>query len=611
MPPPPPRLPRPRSTATGDFGRTRSHPTGPPGVTTTAASCSACWARRGTRRRGWRTDQASPPPIPISISCRRSSAAWTASRMRLIPDRRRTIPTTPAAPCCPRAYPPHWRRSSANLCFAPNSGRCSSTISSSSSATRRAGLRNGSRKRVRVRATSRRPGSRTSISIFSKRMHYAAHANSGRVAAVNPRRIDAMLEKLNASRIEGADLYDWDELVQEDRVHRLIYTDPAIFTAEMTNIFGAVWVYLGHESQIPANDDYITVRLGLRPLILLRDSQGKIRALFNRCAHRGTTLCRKDKGSARIFTCPYHGWSYLNTGKLRAVPWPDGYACDFNDAKYNVAQVPRVDSYRGFIFATLNPDAPSLIDYLGAITKPIDEWLDRQPKGQVRVCEANRLKYKGNWKLAYDNSGDGYHVVFSHRSLLEMENRQADVANKGMSYYKGSPDTAPMYIAYMGNGHHFKDKRPNIQKRAGAWAPKRKKSSTLRPRSRSISTCFPTSRCSATISRCSSPSRSTRPTSLGTAPRWSTRTTRWVEPSTRSMRYACARRSSSRISAKSTTSPISRKSSAGSHAKRTSGSTCIAGSAFPVASRRTKTASSLRPPPTRCSCVNTSRNGSG
>src|SRR5262245_50347355 len=93
-------------------------------------------------------------------------------------------------------------------------------------------------------------------------------------------------------RIDSTALYDWDELVQEDRVHRLIYTDPAIFAAEMTNIFGAVWIYLGHESQIPANDDYITVRLGLRPIILLRDSQGKIRALFNRCAHRGTTLCR-------------------------------------------------------------------------------------------------------------------------------------------------------------------------------------------------------------------------------------------------------------------------------------------------------------------------------
>ena len=189
-------------------------------------------------------------------------------------------------------------------------------------------------------------------------------------------------KEFNTPRIErAAELYDWDELIQEDRVHRLIYTDPAIFQAEMTNIFGAVWVYLGHESQIPNRDDFITVRLGLRPLILLRDFAGKIRALFNRCAHRGTTLCRKDRGSARIFTCPYHGWSFLNTGKLRAVPWPDGYACDFKDAKYNVAQVPRVDSYRGFIFATLNPDAPSLVDYLGPIAEPIDQWLDRQPKG--------------------------------------------------------------------------------------------------------------------------------------------------------------------------------------------------------------------------------------
>jgi hypothetical protein len=69
-----------------------------------------------------------------------------------------------------------------------------------------------------------------------------------------------MLEKLNTSsvRTASADLCDWDELVQEDRVHRLIYTDPAIFEAELTNIWGAVWVYLGHESQIPNNNDLFT-----------------------------------------------------------------------------------------------------------------------------------------------------------------------------------------------------------------------------------------------------------------------------------------------------------------------------------------------------------------
>ena len=116
-----------------------------------------------------------------------------------------------------------------------------------------------------------------------------------------------MLEKLNASpaRFESAvDRYDWDELVQEDRVHRLIYTDPAIFSAEMTHIFGAVWVYLGHESQIPGNDDFITVRLGLRPIILLRDLErqdpGAVQPLHPSRHH----ALSQGKGLGSLFPVP-------------------------------------------------------------------------------------------------------------------------------------------------------------------------------------------------------------------------------------------------------------------------------------------------------------------
>lgn len=260
----------------------------------------------------------------------------------------------------------------------------------------------------------------------------------------------------------------FEGLVHEDRVHRSIYTDAAIFEREMTHIFGAVWVYLAHESQIPNHDDFITARLGLRPLIVTRDMQGRIRALYNRCTHRGARICRQERGNARTFQCAYHGWTYFNTGKLRGVPWPEGYACDFKQPQFNLAQVPRVESYRGFIFGTLNADAPDLGTYLGGIKKPIDEWLDRHPGGKLVVREANRLKFKGNWKLAYDNAADGYHVVFSHRSLLEMENRMQEDPTKGMSFYMGKPDEAPMYVQYFGRGHHFKDKRPNLEQRPGA-----------------------------------------------------------------------------------------------------------------------------------------------
>ena len=205
------------------------------------------------------------------------------------------------------------------------------------------------------------------------------------------------LEKIGSppTRLGGTALYDWDYLVQEDRAHRLIYTDPAIFEAEMTNIFGGTWTYLAHESEIPHDNDFITRRMGLRPLIIVRDGAGKIRALYNRCTHRGTTLCRWDKGNTKSFQCPYHGWNFLNTGKLRGVPWPEGYAEDMRDPKYNIAQVPRVESYRGFIFGTLNMDALPLTEHLGPIAQIIDEWLDRNPGGKVVVCEANRFRLQG------------------------------------------------------------------------------------------------------------------------------------------------------------------------------------------------------------------------
>ena len=268
--------------------------------------------------------------------------------------------------------------------------------------------------------------------------------------------------------ISSRPLHDWDALVQADRAHRILYTDPAVFQEEMTKVFGAVWVYLGHESQIPKKDDFIATKLGLRPVILLRDSAGALRALYNRCTHRGSTVCRAPSGNAKAFQCPYHGWTFHNSGRLAGVPWPDGYACDFKDDKFNLAQVPRVESYRGFIFGTLNAEMPTLKEYLGEAARPLDDWIDRNPGGRIAVCGANRLKYKGNWKLAYDNSCDGYHVVFSHRSLLEMENRDERDPNKGMAYYKSKPDEAPMYCRCYGRGHHLKDKRPNVEKRPGA-----------------------------------------------------------------------------------------------------------------------------------------------
>lgn len=262
----------------------------------------------------------------------------------------------------------------------------------------------------------------------------------------------------------------WDELIQPDRVHQKLYTDPEIFAGEMTNIFGLTWVYLAHESEIPNTTDYKTGYLGKRPIIVARDDSGKVRALFNRCTHRGATVCRTHRGSARLFTCPYHGWNFKNSGELAGVPWPKAYGEDFDKKEWGLKQI-RVESYRGFIFGTLNLQAPSLIDYLGPARDYLDQWLDRYDGKNIVVGNPHRMVYRGNWKLTYDNAADGYHVMFSHRSLFETAARMGE--NKDMTYFADNPDYSEMTVQYLGNGHTLIDQRPNYKNPGDYWKQQR------------------------------------------------------------------------------------------------------------------------------------------
>src|SRR5690606_30874062 len=107
-------------------------------------------------------------------------------------------------------------------------------------------------------------------------------------------------------------------------------------------------------------------------------------------------------------------WTFRNTGELVGTPWPQGYGENFDRAEFGLHKV-RVESYRGFIFGTLNESAPAVTEWLGAATSWLDYWIDRAPDGEVIVRSAtHRMGYRGNWKLAYDNAGDGYHPAFSH-----------------------------------------------------------------------------------------------------------------------------------------------------------------------------------------------------
>jgi len=147
-----------------------------------------------------------------------------------------------------------------------------------------------------------------------------------------------------------------EKLVEPDRVHKSVYTDQAIFDREMANIWETTWVYCGHESQLRKTGDYATVQIGRQPMIMVRGGDGKIRVLYNRCPHRGVQLCGNTRGNTgSTFVCSYHAWTFHLDGRVKGIPLSHGYdgtrmTADNPDCSMKAAA--RVDSYRGFVFAS-------------------------------------------------------------------------------------------------------------------------------------------------------------------------------------------------------------------------------------------------------------------
>ena len=119
--------------------------------------------------------------------------------------------------------------------------------------------------------------------------------------------------------------------------------------AEQRAIFDRCWLYLGHETEVPEKGDYLTRRVGGRPLILARGEDGELRVFFNVCSHRGGVVCREPRGNARAWSCFYHSWSYDNQGRLLGLPNPEAYPSGFTGRELGLVRA-RMENYRGLLF---------------------------------------------------------------------------------------------------------------------------------------------------------------------------------------------------------------------------------------------------------------------
>lgn len=214
---------------------------------------------------------------------------------------------------------------------------------------------------------------------------------------------------------------DIEALVEDDRVHRDLYVSEELFALEQQHFFANTWLFAGHASQLPNAGDFITVTLAGQPLLLVRQADGSVRALHNRCAHKGAQLASQPCGNAgKFIRCPYHAWSYKLDGAPLAMPMKAGYEgtrLSQCESGRGLEPVAGFANYRDFLFVRLNAGGPDFEAYFGDVLRALDNLVDRSPTGQLTVAGGVlRSVVHCNWKMYLENINDVVHVQSSHES---------------------------------------------------------------------------------------------------------------------------------------------------------------------------------------------------
>lgn len=200
-----------------------------------------------------------------------------------------------------------------------------------------------------------------------------------------------------------------------------IFNNPAIHELERQRIFGTSWIFIGHESEVEDEGDYSIRYIAQDPFIFVRDKNSEIQVLFNSCRHRGTEVCRAEQGNTSHFRCAYHGWTYSNTGELIGIPQKQEAYEGLDEDEMGLHSAPRVETYKGLVFASLAEEGPSLEAYLGDVKWYLDMELDMAEGGWEVIGTPHRWTVDADWKSGADNfAGDNYHTQSVHHSVIEI-----------------------------------------------------------------------------------------------------------------------------------------------------------------------------------------------
>ncbi len=228
------------------------------------------------------------------------------------------------------------------------------------------------------------------------------------------------------------------------RIPMFIYTDPEVYEMELRQVFGRTWMFVAHESELPEPGSFVVRTMGEQSVIVGRGEDGVVRVFLNSCRHRGMKLACEDFGKVGMWRCPYHGFAYASTGEFMGtlvgapyekIAYPDGL-----DRQALRLIEARCESYRGMIFATWDPAADPLEEFLGDLRWYLDIVLGRAEMEVVGVPQ--KWVIPCAWKFPSENfTSDAYHTATAHAFLARLD------LVKGVDFGRDG------YHVDTGNGH--------------------------------------------------------------------------------------------------------------------------------------------------------------
>ncbi len=202
---------------------------------------------------------------------------------------------------------------------------------------------------------------------------------------------------------------------------REFYVCDAVFAADMEHVISRKWITVGHVDQVRKKGDYFLFKVGDEQIIIIRENEDSIRAFYNVCRHRGSTLCSDVSGNAKKLVCPYHAWTYgLDGALVSARLMPD----DFVKAD-NGLHTCHVREHFGFIFINMSAGEPDDFD---ATFGDMDAILDYHGFAEAKIAHIGHYPTAANWKLVVENFLECYHCQPAHPEFCSMHPPEALLA---------------------------------------------------------------------------------------------------------------------------------------------------------------------------------------